>query len=51
MTISRASIPRELRGNRQNKRTKTATIGKGKKILSKNTRRSRKPSKRSKEKV
>jgi hypothetical protein len=49
MTISRASIPRELRGGK--KRTKTATIGKGKKILSKNTRRSRKPSKRSKEKV
>tara|TARA_R100001530_G_C4195987_1_gene123442 strand:- start:293 stop:418 length:126 start_codon:yes stop_codon:yes gene_type:complete len=33
MTISRASIPRELRGSK--KRIKTSTIGKGKKIVSK----------------
>jgi hypothetical protein len=33
MTISRASIPRELRGGK--KRIKTSTIGKGKKIVSK----------------
>ena len=49
MTISRASIPRELRGGK--KRIKTSTIGKGKKIVSKNTKRSRKPGKPSKEKV
>ena len=34
MTIFRASIPRELRGGK--KRIKTSTIGKGKKIVSKN---------------
>jgi len=33
MTISRASIPRELRGGK--KRIKNSTIGKGKKIVSK----------------
>jgi len=33
MTISRASIPRELRGGK--KRIKTSTIEKGKKIVSK----------------
>jgi|TARA_R110000824_G_scaffold151110_1_gene321996 hypothetical protein len=42
MAISRASIPRELIGNRKHKKIKTATISKGKKILSKNKPRRKK---------